>query len=55
MRSAAESAEYCRMLVALMRETLSETQPVRIPTGEIVAYPPVSSDEERAAGRGHSI
>ena len=39
---------------ALMREALSETLPVRIATGEIRAYLPVSSDEGMAAGSGTS-
>ena len=40
---------------ALMREALSETLPVRIATGEIRAYLPVSSDEGMAAGSGTSL
>ena len=40
---------------ALMRETLSETLPVRIATGEIRAYLPVSSDEGMAAGSRTSL
>ena len=40
---------------ALMREALSETLPVRIATGEIWAYLPVSSDEGMAAGSGTSL
>ena len=39
---------------ALMREALSETLPIRIATGEIWAYLPVSSDEGMAAGSGTS-
>ena len=39
---------------ALMREALSETLPIRIATGEIQAYLPVSSDEGMAAGSGTS-
>ena len=38
-----------------MREALSETLPVRIATGEIRAYLPVSSDEGMAAGSGTSL
>ena len=38
-----------------MREALSETLPVRIATGEIGAYLPVSSDEGMAAGSGTSL
>ena len=38
-----------------MREALSETQPVRIATGEIGAYLPVSSDEGMAVGSGTSL
>ena len=40
---------------ALMREALSEMLPVRITTGEIRAYLPVSSDEGMAAGSGTSL
>ena len=40
---------------ALMREALSETLPVRIATGEIRAYLPVSSDEGMATGSGTSL
>ena len=40
---------------ALMREALNETLPVRIATGEIRAYLPVSSDEGMAAGSGTSL
>ena len=40
---------------AVMREALSETLPVRIATGEIRAYLPVSSDEGMAAGSGTSL
>ena len=38
-----------------LREALSETLPVRIATGEIRAYLPVSSDEGMAAGSGTSL
>ena len=38
-----------------MREALSETLPVRIATGEIRAYLPVSSDEGMAASSGTSL
>ena len=38
-----------------MREALSEMLPVRIATGEIRAYLPVSSDEGMAAGSGTSL
>ena len=40
---------------ALMREVLSETLPVRIATGEIRAYLPVSSGEGMAAGSGTNL
>ena len=43
------------MHAALMRETPSETLPVRIATGEIRAYLPGSSDEGMAAGSGTSL
>ena len=38
-----------------MREALNETLPVRIATGEIRAYLPVSSDKGMAAGSGTSL